>query len=81
MIFIGRLLGLVLFLAGIAVIAWPFANLDPASPAFRDMLGSDELRQAVDFVLLHGETMLIAGIALGVGVMLLLLAQLVKENT
>lgn len=81
MIFIGRLLGLVLFLAGIAVIAWSFAGLDPSSPVFQEMLGSDQARAAAAFVLEHGATMLIAGIALGVGVMLLLLAQLVKETS
>jgi hypothetical protein len=81
MVLIGRLLGLVLFVGGLVPIAWIFAGLDPASPAFQAMLGTDQVRQAVAFLLLHGWTLLLAGTTLGVAIMLLLMAQLVRENT
>jgi hypothetical protein len=45
------------------------------------MLGTDQVRQAVAFLLLHGWTLLLAGTTLGVAIMLLLMAQLVRENT
>jgi hypothetical protein len=80
LIALARLLGLLLFFAGLVAIAWSLAGIDPADPAFQALLGNDTLRQAVTLVLQHGWTLLLAGIALGVGLLLLLLAQIVRET-